>query len=138
MSDTDWLITETFQVATVSTLTQQYAVCPVNAREPCVVEILRLYRLKDEDGSVIVFVDSCVRCQVLSMLLNEVGFENVPLHSLMKQSERQSSLSRFRSRLTKVLVATDIVGRGLDVPTVQLVVNFTLPKVPNDYIHRYV
>lgn len=75
-------------------------------------------------------------CQLLSMTLNEVGFTNVALHAMIKQRERLSALSKFKSNHVKILIATDVAARGLDIPTVELVVNHTVPNVPKEYIHR--
>lgn len=75
-------------------------------------------------------------CQVLSMGLNEVGFENVALHSMMPQQQRFAALTRFKSNTVTILLATDVASRGLDIPTVELVVNHTVPNIPKEYIHR--
>lgn len=76
------------------------------------------------------------KCQVLSMTLNEVGFENVALHAMIPQRQRLAALATFKSHTIKILIATDVASRGLDIPTVQLVVNHNVPKIPKDYIHR--
>lgn len=70
------------------------------------------------------------------MMLNEVGFENVALHGMIPQNQRLAALARFKSNVIKMFIATDVASRGLDIPTVQLVVNHILPKVPKEYIHR--
>lgn len=70
------------------------------------------------------------------MTLNEVGFENVALHAMMKQRERLAALTRFKSNQTKILIATDVASRGLDIPIVALVINHNIPNVPKEYIHR--
>lgn len=70
------------------------------------------------------------------MTLNEVGFENVALHAMMKQQQRLAALAKFKSNTIKILLATDVASRGLDIPTVQLVINHNIPKVPKEYIHR--
>lgn len=70
------------------------------------------------------------------MMLNDVGFENVALHGMISQSQRLAALARFKSNVVKMLIATDVASRGLDIPTVQLVLNHTLPKEPKEYIHR--
>ena len=75
-------------------------------------------------------------CQLLSMTLNEVGFENVALHAMIKQRERLSSLAKFKSNHVKILIATDVAARGLDIPIVALVINHNIPNVPKEYIHR--
>lgn len=70
------------------------------------------------------------------MMLNDVGFENVALHAMIKQAQRLAALARFKSNTIKILIATDVASRGLDIPAVQLVINHTLPKIPKEYIHR--
>ena len=55
----------------------------------------------------------------------------------MSQAARLASLAQFKSNYVKILVATDVASRGLDIPTVQAVVNFNVPKAVEDYIHRY-
>ena len=58
------------------------------------------------------------------------------LHSGLKQSERVNNLARFRAQAARILVATDVAARGLDIPEVALVVNYDVPRDPDDYIHR--
>jgi ATP-dependent RNA helicase DDX49/DBP8 len=72
----------------------------------------------------------------MSMTLNEVGFENVALHAMMKQKQRLVALAKFKSNTIKILLATDVASRGLDIPKVQLVINHNVPKIPKEYIHR--
>ncbi|KAF3211634.1 putative RNA helicase [Orbilia oligospora] len=59
-----------------------------------------------------------------------------PLHSDLSQRERTDSLGRFRAGAARILIATDVAGRGLDIPEVELVINFDVPRDPDDYIHR--
>lgn len=68
--------------------------------------------------------------------MNAIGVENVCLHGYMKQRERTSALTRFRSREARALVATNVASRGLDIPAVNLIVNHKMPLDPNEYIHR--
>lgn len=86
--------------------------------------------------STIIFVGSCYRCQEIHEILNEMNFESVALHSLMNQTLRFDSLDKFKSRRCRILVATDVGSRGLDIPEVDLVINFDLPKISSDYVHR--
>jgi len=58
------------------------------------------------------------------------------LHSGLKQSERVNNLARFRAQAARILVATDVASRGLDIPEVALVINYDVPRDPDDYIHR--
>lgn len=58
------------------------------------------------------------------------------LHSGLQQRERLAALRAFKAEAATVLVATDVASRGLDIPTVDLVVNYDLPRVGSDYVHR--
>ena len=78
----------------------------------------------------------CRQCQILSMTLNDVGFKNVALHAMVKQKDRLAALAQFKSNHAKILIATDVAARGLDIPTVELVINHIIPNVPKEYIHR--
>merc|ERR1712151_459770 len=73
---------------------------------------------------------SCERTAHLSTLLSQLHISNLPLHSLMSQQQRYTSLSKFKSRHVPILVSTDVASRGLDIPTVEL------PLKSIDYIHR--
>ncbi|KAL7563320.1 hypothetical protein ACA910_016677 [Epithemia clementina (nom. ined.)] len=96
----------------------------------------------DKDGetskarSAIVFVSTCERAALVSGILSQVGVENVALHSLLSQNRRLASLGKFKSQQVRVLVATDVASRGLDIPTVDLVLNSELPRNPLSYVHR--
>ena len=93
----------------------------------------------EEEGkcrSTIVFVSTCERAALVSGILSEVGVENVALHSLLSQNRRLAALAKFKSQQVRVLVATDIASRGLDVPSVDLVINAELPRNPVSYVHR--
>lgn len=70
------------------------------------------------------------------MTLNSVGLENVCLHGFMRQKERVAALNKFKSNHVRTIIATDVASRGLDIPSVQLVMNHRLPKMPTEYIHR--
>merc|ERR1712151_1238772 len=86
--------------------------------------------------SIILFCSSCERTAHLSTLLSQLHISNLPLHSLMSQQQRYNSLSKFKSRHVPILVSTDVASRGLDIPTVDLVLNVELPLKSIDYIHR--
>merc|ERR1719236_335518 len=61
---------------------------------------------------------------------------SIALHGQMSQAQRLGALSGFKARESRILVATDVASRGLDVPSVDLVVNYDIPKNSKDYIHR--
>ncbi|CAH2055643.1 unnamed protein product, partial [Iphiclides podalirius] len=131
---TTW--SETDEQLTVSTLDQRYVVCPAYARDVYLVQTLRKYRETKPSAHVIVFTDTKKECQVLSMMMNAIGMDNVCLHGFMRQRERVAALAQFRSNLKCTLVATNVAARGLDIPTVHLVVNHKLPLEPKEYVHR--
>lgn len=124
------------EVATVEQLDQFYILCPVNVKDSYLVQTVRMFQEKNEKGSIMIFTDTCKNCQLLSMTLNEVGFENVALHAMIRQKERLAALTQFRSNIIRILIATDVASRGLDIPAVELVLNHTIPNLPKDYIHR--
>ncbi|XP_048511143.1 probable ATP-dependent RNA helicase DDX49 isoform X2 [Athalia rosae] len=123
-------------VATVEQLKQHYVLTSNESRDAYLVEVVRTFRNTNEHGSIMIFTDTCKNCQLLCMTLNEVGFTNVALHAMIKQRERLSALSKFKSNLVKIIIATDVASRGLDIPTVELVINHTIPNIPKEYIHR--
>ena len=86
--------------------------------------------------SVIVFVGTCERAALISEILTTMGVQNVALYSILSQNRRMAALAKFKSCQVRVLVATDIASRGLDVPSVDLVINAELPRKSIDYVHR--
>ncbi len=86
--------------------------------------------------SAIIFVSTCERTALISGILTQLGVANVALHSLLTQNRRLASLAKFKSQQCRVLVATDVASRGLDIPCVDLVLNCELPRRSEDYIHR--
>lgn len=91
---------------------------------------------KNKAKSAIIFVSTCERTALISGILTELGVSNVALHSLLSQNRRLAALAKFKSQHVRVLVATDVASRGLDIPTVDLVLNCELPRKAVDYIHR--
>ncbi|CAM9229967.1 unnamed protein product, partial [Ectocarpus fasciculatus] len=92
--------------------------------------------LQLKTSSVIIFVGSCKRCQEICELLAQMNVDCVSLHSMMNQHDRTNSLAKFKSQTCNILVATDVASRGLDIPQVDVVLNFDLPKIAADYVHR--
>jgi ATP-dependent RNA helicase DDX49/DBP8 len=123
-------------VATVETLDQRFILCADYDRDMILVEALRKYSEEFPNHNVIIFTNTKKCCQVLSMTLNSVGMQNICLHGFMRNRDRVAALSQFKSNHVRVLIATDLASRGLDIPNVQLVLNHRLPKSPKDYIHR--
>lgn len=93
----------------------------------------------DEAGkakSAVVFVSTCERAALVSGILSQVGVDCVALHSLLSQNRRLAALGKFKSQQVRVLVATDVASRGLDIPSVDLVINSELPRNAVSYVHR--
>jgi len=87
-------------------------------------------------NSIIGFTRTKADAQRLSIILRILGFAAVPIHGDMSQSQRLGALGKFKSGSRKVLVATDIASRGLDIPSVDVVINYDVPQHSKDYIHR--
>jgi ATP-dependent RNA helicase DDX49/DBP8 len=106
--------------------------------EPAVEEALTssMEAPATQPRSAIIFVGTCQRCQDVSEILAQMGVDCAPLHSLMNQTLRFASLNKFKSRTTRILIATDVASRGLDIPEVDLVLNYDLPKISSEYVHR--
>lgn len=122
--------------ATVQQLDERYAlVNPIVKDATMIATVVRQIEQKPK-GLILIFTDTCKNTQVLSMLLNSLSIDCVALHSMMSQKERLSSLARFKSSQVKVLIATDVASRGLDIPLVELVINHNIPNLPKNYIHR--
>ena len=96
------------------------------------VELMR----RGDIGSVIVFTRTKHRANRLSDYLTKEGVPNAKIHGNRSQAQRTEALDGFKSGRIRCLVATDIVARGIDVEQLEHVVNFDVPHVPEDYIHR--
>jgi ATP-dependent RNA helicase RhlE len=96
------------------------------------VELLR----RGDIGNVIVFTRTKHRSNRLSEYLTGEGIPNARIHGNRSQAQRTEALEGFKSGRFRCLVATDIVARGIDVEQLEHVVNFDVPHVPEDYIHR--
>ena len=88
------------------------------------------------DSKIMVFANMKSEVRKLSERLNLDGMENLLLSGDVQQIKREKRLERFRSGAVKVLVATDVAGRGIHIEGINFVVNYTLPYEPEDYVHR--
>jgi len=124
--------------ATVQGLDQRYVLTPSDAKDAYLAQVIRQHYEKEERERdlIIVFTRTCRMCQLIAMTLTTLGYPSSALHSMMAQKERSLSLAKFRSSQVRILVATDVASRGLDIPDVQLVLNHNVPHVTKDYIHR--
>ena len=110
------------------------AVYPVaqDVKSTLFLELLK----RDEIGNVIVFTRTKHRANRLADFLDKHGMPVARIHGNRSQAQRTEALAGFKSGKYRVLVATDIVARGIDVEALEHVVNFDVPHVPEDYIHR--
>ena len=88
------------------------------------------------DYKIIIFCATTHIVLKVTHLLRVLGMHALPLMGKMNQEDRVLALDRFRSKQVNILVCTDVAQRGLDVPDVDMVMNFQLPAAPKDYIHR--
>lgn len=95
-----------------------------------------LTQLHARSGSVIIFVKTKHGADRMAKNLRRDGFTSEALHGDLKQRQRDRVMRNFRESNFSVLVATDIAARGLDVPHIEHVINYDLPQVAEDYIHR--
>jgi superfamily II DNA/RNA helicase len=95
-----------------------------------------LHQLEARKGTVIIFVKTKYNTERLAKKLNNEGHSADAIHGDLKQSRRERVLKSFRDKKYRILVATDVAARGLDIPHIEHVINYDLPQVPEDYIHR--
>ncbi|TFK43011.1 P-loop containing nucleoside triphosphate hydrolase protein [Crucibulum laeve] len=117
---------------TVSTLLQYYLLMPLKDKDAYLVYLANSLA----QNSIIIFTRTVHDASRLSIILRNLGFPAVPLHGQLSQSQRLGALSKFKGGGRRVLVATDVASRGLDIPSVDIVINFDIPTHSKDYIHR--
>jgi len=109
-------------------------------------ETLQVYKEKKYDelidqflarkGSILVFVKTKRSADKMVKRLKEEGHSADAIHGDLRQSKRDRVISSFRKGIKRILIATDVAARGLDIPLIQHVINYDLPQVPEDYVHR--
>lgn len=110
-------------------------VVPVNTSAEK-IETLHELLLKEEFRKVLVFSKTKRGAERLAKMLFERGFKAGAIHGDLSQGQRERSLNRFREDHVRVLVATDVAARGLDIDGVTHVINYDLPMSYEDYVHR--
>ena len=122
-------------LAVPSTLHQTFLKVHVQFRE-AFLHTLLLTPTNVSRKHIIVFCNRTATADLLERLLRGLDHKVTSLHSKIPQSDRNSNLSRFRAGASRILVATDVASRGLDIPEVGLIINYDVPRNPDDYIHR--
>ena len=121
---------------TASTITQELVEIPANdwAKREALRRLIR--EAEPTLNNAIIFCNRKRDVDVVAKSLVKHGFDAAPIHGDLDQSLRMKTLERFRSGELKILVASDVAARGLDVPAVSHVFNFDVPIHADDYVHR--
>lgn len=88
------------------------------------------------ESKILVFVRTKVRAERVHSAMQRVQVDTLTMHGGKEQDDRLQVMEEFRSGKTKILIATDVSARGIDIPGVDYVVNYDLPDVPENYVHR--
>jgi len=117
---------------TPKTLVQQYLFIPAKYKDCYLAYILDEFK----GQTAIIFAATCNNALRVTLLLRNLGFQAVCLHGQLSQPKRLGALNKFKAGQRNILVATDVASRGLDIPNVDLVINFDIPAQGKDYVHR--
>ncbi|KAM4664501.1 ATP-dependent RNA helicase DDX24 [Discoglossus pictus] len=117
--------------ATVETLTETRIHCTNDEKDLYLYYFLLQYR-----GRTMVFANSIDCIKRLSSLLTILDCNPLPLHANMHQKQRLKNLERFAERESSILLTTDVAARGLDIPNVQHVLHYQVPRTSETYVHR--
>ncbi|KAJ9095615.1 ribosomal RNA processing protein [Naganishia friedmannii] len=118
--------------STVSTLQQYFVLIPLKNKEAALIYLVN----ELASSSMIIFTRTVNDASRISEMFRILGVAAIPLHGQLSQSQRLAALNAFKSGRRQVLVATDVASRGLDIPAVDLVINYDMPTHSKDYIHR--
>jgi len=111
---------------------QQAYVCYDGMKDRIVEKVLSA----DSLDRVILFASSKMKVKELNITLKRKGFNVGAMHSDLVQREREDVMLAFKNRRINILIATDIVSRGIDIDDIQMVINYDVPRDPEDYVHR--
>ena len=92
--------------------------------------------IEERTGSIITFVKTKHGADRMAVKLRTAGHTVEALHGDLRQSKRTRVIDQFRREKCRILIATDVAARGLDIPHIEHVINYDLPQCPEDYIHR--
>ncbi len=88
------------------------------------------------ESKMLVFVRTKIRAERVAKALERVGISSQTIHGNKDQDERSQVMTHFKEGTNKILIATDVSSRGIDIPNVEFVVNYDLPEVAENYVHR--
>ena len=115
-------------------ITQSAYMCHDSQKVNLVREILRA---KGKDLShVLIFASSIKSVREIKTTLNKAGMKASEMHSGLDQDQREQTIRDFKSKKIRILVATDILSRGIDIKGIEIVINYEVPHDEEDYVHR--
>lgn len=117
---------------TVDNITQRYYVVRETDKIPALSRLLEVERL----NNAVIFTRTKAGAAQLAETLVMRGYRAEAIHGDLPQAERERILRRFRNQAFTILVATDVMARGVDIPEVSHVINFDIPQLPIEYVHR--
>lgn len=117
---------------TLHGLQQHYVKLQESEKNRKLIDLLDLL----EFNQVVIFVRTVPRCTALNQLLQEQAFPSICIHRGMPQEERLSKYQAFKGFSKRILVATDLFGRGMDIERVNIVFNYDMPESSDTYLHR--
>jgi Superfamily II DNA and RNA helicases len=91
---------------------------------------------ENPESKILVFVRTKVRAERVCSAMERVGIKAITIHGDKEQQQRNDAMVKFRTGEVKILIATDVSARGIDIPDVDYVVNYDLPDKPESYVHR--
>ncbi|MFS7980155.1 putative RNA helicase [Helianthus anomalus] len=118
--------------STVDTLKQQYRFVPAKYKNCYLVYIL----IEKSATTSMVFTRTCEATRHLALMLRNLGLRAIPISGQMTQAKRLGALNKFKAGECNILICTDVASRGLDIPSVDMVINYDIPTNSKDYIHR--
>ena len=92
--------------------------------------------IASEEGTMLIFLRTKQRTHMLNLSLQGAGYDAAEIHSGLDQRQRSRALEKFRDGRVRILVATDVAARGIDVEAIGHVVNYDMPYAPEDFVHR--
>ena len=104
--------------------------------DPQKLKILEDLFLQSRPQRVIIFSSSKMKVKELASTLKRMKFNVAAMHSDLEQSQREEVMKEFKNGHIDILVATDVVSRGIDINDIKLVINYDIPHDPEDYVHR--
>ena len=122
----------THKFATPESLKQHYLFVPAKHKDCYLTYILN----EIAGQSVLVFASTCNGSQKIALMLRNLGFQAICLHGQMAQPKRLGALTKFKAKQRNILICTDVASRGLDIPSVDVVINYDIPSHGKEYIHR--